>query len=292
MEHPPQKTIFKTNLFSFLNKMFTKKNNTQDIDNILLSTIKHYRDASNNINDISEYYLFSNIIALRGKKAKDVMIPRADILALSISSKLDYVIKESQNKGYSRLPIYKDNLDNVIGFLHVKDLIPIIANNSPFEIKDIIRPIIFVSPYMKILDLLYEMKTKKLQLAIVVDEFGGVDGLVTMEDVMEEIVGEITDEHDKNIAFIINKISNFKIEIDARISIEDLEKSIGSFATTEEKEEFETLGGLVAFIAGYIPSVNEIITHSSGVEFLIKSADALKVKKIIVDFGKLKNVKK
>jgi CBS domain containing-hemolysin-like protein len=145
---------------------------------------------------------------------------------------------------------------------------------------------------MKILDLLYEMKTKKLQLAIVVDEFGGVDGLVTMEDVMEEIVGEITDEHDKNIAFNINKISNFKVEVDSRISIDNLERTIGKFASIEEKQEFETLGGLVAFIAGYIPSVNEVITHSSGVEFLIKSADAIKVKKIIVDFGKLKNATK
>lgn len=265
-------------------KKFIKSNNKANDSNA------NYLNASSNSaenTDTSEQYLFNNILALRHKKARDIMTARANILAFANSTPLNDIVVQSQVKGYSRLPIYSGNLDNIVGFIHIKDLIFSNKENTIFNINKILRKVIFISPYMRVLDLLYEMRMQKCQLAIVVDEFGGVDGLVSLEDVMEEIVGDITDEHDAKPEILIRKVSETTLEVESTALIEEIEKYIGTFALEEEKEEFDTIGGLIVSLIGYIPSVNQVINHSSGLEFKVLNADAIKLKKVLINYEKL-----
>ncbi|MFL1780593.1 Hemolysin family protein [Candidatus Hepatincolaceae symbiont of Richtersius coronifer] len=252
----------------------------------LVNLIKDY-DKNSETHNISEHSLISNVIFLRDKRAQDIAMPRIDIVAVRDDIDIQEILNVIQKSGHSRLPVFKDNLDNVTGFIHVKDLIPILNKQGPLVIDTILRQIIFISPYMNLLDLLYEMKTRRIHMALVVDEFGGVDGLITMEDVMEEIVGDITDEYDKVPLNMIESILPGVLEADARIELDELEKQTGSFVSTEEKEEFNTVAGLIVSLAGYIPSKNELILHPSGVEFKILSADPVKVNKVCVYYDKL-----
>ena len=265
-----RKSIF-TSITRFLYRIFGRDNSVVD----------------NNIK--SDTYLQENLRTLGKKKVQDIMIPRVDISAFSDNIEFQEIINESKKRGYSRFPIFKDNLDNIIGFIHIKDLIPYINSDVHFNLKTVMRSTIFISPFMKILDLLYELRNKRCQIAIVVDEFGGVDGLVTLEDVVEEIIGDITDEHDTMQKMLFKEIKPNVVEVDARIDIEDLEKKIGVFATEEEKDELDTVGGLIVSIKGYIPSANEAIEHSSGLKFTVLQADSIRVKKVMIDYANLKS---
>jgi CBS domain containing-hemolysin-like protein len=275
---------FKDYLKSYIswNNIFFNKNNIQDYTyEKLLELILLYDKYKNN-NSISEHYLFKNIITLRDKQVQDIMIPRVDIVAIEENWELDEILQLMTSSGYSRLPVYEDNLDNLLGFLHIKDLIPIIKKKGVLNIKNILRQVIFISPYMKLFDLLYEMKVKRVHMAIVVDEFGGIDGLITIEDVMEEIVGDITDEHDKIPHEMLVPMPNSTIEADARVSLEEVEQVLGNIFSKEEKEECNTLSGLLVFLVGYIPSKNEVIRHKSGIEFKVLSVDPLKINKVCI----------
>lgn len=247
----------------------------------LLELIVAY-DDSNSQNSITEQYLFKNIILLRGKQVQDIMIPRTDMVAIGDDASLEEILNLMNKSGYSRLPVYNDNLDNVIGFIHIKDLIPIIGKDHNLVVNSILRQVIFISPYMNLLNLLYEMKIKRIHMAIVVDEFGGIDGLITIEDVMEEIVGDITDEHDKIPNQMIYFLSNNTIEVDARMSLNDLEEKLDLKFSEDEKEEANTLSGLLISLLGYIPVKNEVIKHSSGLEFKILSVGPLKINKVAI----------
>ncbi|MCL2567023.1 MAG: hemolysin family protein [Alphaproteobacteria bacterium] len=235
-------------------------------------------------NDVSENYFIKNIIDFRDKRAQDIMIPRIDIIAAPVESEVEDIIKIMSKSGFSRIPIYEDNLDNTIGFIHVKDLLPSLRKKHQAKLPNMVRGVLFISPYMKLLDLLYEMKLKGVHMAMVVDEFGGVDGLITFEDILEEIIGGIRDEYNKAPAPKIIEIESGILEADGRVNIHDLEEYTGRFSTQEENEESNTISGLIVALVGYVPSKSEIIIHPSGIEFKIISVDPLKINKVMVDY--------
>lgn len=281
-------------IYSLLkNSFFNKKKIEQYKDKIdnyryekLLDIFSLY--ATKDGEDVSENYFINNIISFRSKRAQDIMIPRVDIIATIDTSDIDEILKIMNKSGFSRIPVFKDNLDNVIGFIHIKDLIPSIKKRSNINLPNMVRSVLFISPYMKLFDLLYEMKLKRVHMAMVVDEFGGVDGLITFEDILEEIVGDIRDEYDKAPIARIQIKEQGIIEVDGRVDIDELEEYTGKFSSIEEKEESNTISGLIASLVGYIPSKNEIILHPSGIEFKILSVDPLKINKVMVNFKNLK----
>jgi CBS domain containing-hemolysin-like protein len=230
-----------------------------------------------------EMLLLKNMFKLRDKRAIDVALPRAEISAIPLNAKPDEVKKIILRDKYTRLPVYDKTLDNIVGVLHTKDLLCATLKNAPLNILDIMnRHVSFVAPSMRALDLLRDMQSKGIQLAVVVDEFGGTAGLITLEDLLEEIVGEIEDEHDLlDTPPELKRISPKVIEADARIELERLEKMVGNFLTSDDKEaEIDTVGGLVFHTAGRLPYKGEVITHPSGLKFQVTDVDTRRIKKV------------
>ncbi len=225
--------------------------------------------------------LIVNILKLHELTAEDVMVPRADIVAADIDSDIDELVDIMARDAHSRLPVYSKQLDNVVGFVHIKDVLVAVRGTSPIAVKDIVRDILFAAPSIHVLDLLLEMRARRTHMSIVVDEFGGVDGLVTIEDLVEEIVGEIEDEHDTEGPSIVRRPDG-SILADARTEIEELEKMVGKFATDEERGEIDTLGGIIFNLIDRVPRRHEVIAHPSGLEFEIVDADPRRVKRVCV----------
>ncbi len=227
-------------------------------------------------------------------RVEDVMVPRADIIAVAGDASLQELTKCFQDAGHSRLPIHGETLDEPTGFVHVKDLLEFLALNAPGRatksypnkkiISKILRPVIFVPQSMAADVLLKKMQVSRVHMAIVVDEYGGTDGLVTLEDLIEPIVGDIEDEHDDaepEVNILKDKHGHTYWEADARISIEDFETVLGrDIATPQQDDEVDTLGGLVFFLAGRVPERGEIIPHPLGLEFEILEASPRRVKRI------------
>ncbi|RAU23840.1 magnesium/cobalt efflux protein [Paramagnetospirillum kuznetsovii] len=232
--------------------------------------------------DDHERQLLGNILHLRDVTAADVSIPRADIIAVESRTPLNDLIALFIECGHSRLPVYRRTLDDVIGMVHIKDLLEVLGQGKPFNLPRMVRRVQFVAPSMRVTDLLLEMRLKRAHLALVVDEYGGIDGLVTIEDLVEQIVGEIEDEHDLDEEPDMIDLPDGAIEAHARTPIADFEEKMGDVLTEEEREEVETLGGLVFFVAGRVPSRGELITHSAGLEFEVLDADPRRVKRVRV----------
>ncbi len=225
--------------------------------------------------------LIVNILKLHELTAEDVMVPRAAIIAADIASSVDDLVDIMSKEAHSRLPVYREQLDDVVGYVHIKDVLVAVRRTRQVAVKDIVRDILFAAPSIRVLDLLLEMRARRTHMAIVVDEFGGVDGLVTIEDLVEEIVGEIEDEHDTEGPILIRRPDG-SILADARTEIEELEKLVGEFATEEEREEIDTLGGVVFKLIDRVPRRHEVIAHPSGLEFEIVDADPRRVKRLCV----------
>ncbi len=242
--------------------------------------------------DDDEMLLLKNVFKLRDKRAADIAIPRAQMVAISLHATPEELKKIVQKDKYTRMPVYEKNLDNIVGVLHTKDLLGAILERKSIDVAKIMNHhVVFVAPSMRGLDLLREMQAKSMQLAVVVDEFGGTMGLITLEDLLEEIVGEIEDEHDMlDKPPELTQVSPRVIEADARVELSELEAMIGHFLTEEDKEaEIDTVGGFVFHIAGRLPYRGEIITHSSGVKFQVTDVDARRIKKVkITHFESLK----
>ncbi|MBT3991206.1 MAG: HlyC/CorC family transporter [Rhodospirillaceae bacterium] len=242
--------------------------------------------------EAEEHNLLSNILSLRDRTVSDVMVPRADICALDVNASVSDLIALINSEAHSRVPIYQETLDDAIGMIHIKDVMaahsilePQTAddngkNGGDLHLRNIMRDVLFVAPSMQALELLLEMRVKRTHMALVVDEFGGVDGLLTIEDIVEEIVGEIEDEHDQDEEPQLSLKPDGSIEADARATIEAFEERIGEVVTQEEREEFETLGGLVFSLAGRVPIRGELVNHSCGMEIEIIDADPRRIKKI------------
>src|SRR5689334_19259766 len=228
-----------------------------------------------------ERILLGNIIRLRDVTARDVKVPRADIIAVDETIGFDELLAELNAHGHSRLPVYRESLDDVIGFIHIKDLIAARLGGRPFDLKSILRQVLFVAPSMRVLDLLLQMRLSRQHLALVIDEFGGTDGLITIEDLVEQIVGEIEDEHDIAVGPKLLPRPDGTLIADARATIEEFEERVGPVLTEEEREaDIDTLGGLVAHLAGRVPSRGELVAHPSGITFEVIDADPRRLRRL------------
>jgi len=231
-----------------------------------------------------ERVLLGNILKLRHLTAYDVMVPRADIISVHIKSGLDDLVAVMSKAGHSRYPVYRESLDDVIGIVHIKDVLKFAEAKESFDLSKIVRTVLIAAPSMRVLDLLLEMRLSRVHMAVVVDEFGGIDGLVTIDDLVEEIVGEIEDEHDVAEGPKLIERPDGAVIADARATIEEFEALAGPVLADEEREEdIDTLGGLVFYLADRVPTRGELILHpASGIAFEVMEADPRRVKRLRV----------
>lgn len=240
-------------------------------------------DADNEASISShERLLLGNILHLRDVTAYDVMVPRADIAAVEVDATLCEVAEQVASCGHSRLPVYRETLDDVIGMVHIKDILPVVAKGRSTALKTLVRRVLFVSPAIRVLDLMLEMRLKRTHMALVVDEYGGIDGLVTIEDLVEQIVGEIEDEHDVETEPEMVLDPDGTLAADARVLLEDFEDRFTIAFSEEEKEDTDTLGGLVFRVAGRVPLRGELVEHPSGLQFEVLDADPRRIRRLRV----------
>jgi len=212
----------------------------------------------------AERQMLRNLLHFGEQTAGDICVTRGDIMAVPSDISFDDLVKAFADAGHSRLPVYEDSLDSVIGMFHIKDVF--IANvdaSRDRSLKALMREPLFVPESMSVIELLARMRAQRIHLAIVVDEFGGTEGLVTVEDVVEEIVGDIEDEHDEAEAGMLTMLDDGLWEADARVELEEVAKTVDRRLSSDE-DEVDTLGGLVFLLAGHIPSKGECVTHPSG----------------------------
>ena len=233
--------------------------------------------------DNHESTLLRNILNLKDLTAESLMVPRADIVSIDLTEDVDSVMAQICSANHSRLPVHNGSMDVIQGMFHIKDLMPHLLTGSYPDLKELMRPVLFVSPSIWVMDLLHEMRLKRRHLALVVDEFGGVDGLITIEDLVEEIVGEIEDEHDEMEMPRFELIDDDSAISDARLELEDLEKLVGPLVDDAEREEIDTVAGLVFSLAGRVPVRGEVIRHPCGLEFEVLEGDPRRITLLKID---------
>ena len=277
-----RKGIFGAQSFlSWLRRILGIRNGENTLRDTLEELIEEREEAALPI-DAEEKVLLANILELRGQTVFDVMVPRVDIVAVEEQASLSNLIAVVTKEAHSRVPIYCDDLDHVTGMVHIKDVLAWRGEDDAFNLPKILRKVLFVSPSMQVLELLLEMRAKRTHMAMVVDEFGGVDGLVTIEDLVEEIIGEIEDEHDRIDEPELVQRPDGSFDADARAALEELQNVLAPIMGDEEWEDSQTLGGLVVDLAGRVPIRGELIKHVSGIEFQILDADPRRVKRVRV----------
>jgi CBS domain containing-hemolysin-like protein len=252
----------------------------------------------------SERAILKNVLELGEKRVEDVMVPRADIEAIEKAETLGVLVTRFRLVGHSRMPVYDGSLDDIIGFIHVKDALrritePVTDPEAPLPVKlvspplrqkleklDIVRQVLFVPPLMPVGDLLQQMQARRVHMAVVIDEYGGTDGLVTIEDLLEAVVGEIEDEHDDDVA-LVRKINSNVFIASARAELEEVREVIGpDFDPGAHADEVDTLGGLVFELAGHVPAKGETVNGIKGFEFEVLQSDSRQVKRV-----KIKRIK-
>lgn len=217
---------------------------------------------------------------------EDVLTPRADIVAIDIDAPFETVVARFLENEHSRMPLYRGNLDDPVGVVHIKDVFKLLAGKKPRTgasvLKKIAREVLFVPPSMPAQALMAQMQSSRAHLALVIDEYGGTYGLVTLEDLVEAVVGEIDDEHDEAQVSGLTERPNGDIDADARVLLEDLEARLGNgeLAPPEMEEDIDTVGGLVTALAGRLPRRGEVISHPGGFEFEVTAADPRRVRRV------------
>ena len=228
---------------------------------------------------IEEKEMLTNIIGFGKSRVEDSMVPRADIISADIKTPAEEIIKLFSECNHSRIAIYRENLDDPVGMLHIKDFVGALSekNIGEITIEPLVKDLLFVPPSMKSRELLLKMQVSRVHMALVVDEYGGTDGLLTIENLIEEIVGEIEDEHSDAEVHKINIYENF-IDIPARATIQEVEEILGFELLSDDiDEEIDTIGGLVFLLAGRIPQRGELITHPKNFEIEIREVDQRKI---------------
>ncbi len=225
--------------------------------------------------------LVRNALGFGELRVDDVMIPRADIKGIAVESGLRDVVTAMQGAQHSRLVVYRDHLDDVLGVVHLKDLLPFWGDGDAFSLERTMRPALVVPPSMRVLDLLLEMRRTSKRIAVVVDEFGGTDGLVTIEDMVEELVGELADEHGGAQQPQLIENSDGTIDADGRVWLDELEEKLGlELLDSEERDEADTLGGLIFTLVDRVPTRGEVVAHPAGLEFEVLDADPRRIKRV------------
>jgi len=270
---------FEQGLLRFL-KFFRKKRAHPSDSHELAEEIHELMDEGQAKGLISgeESNMVYGALHLKETKAHSVMVPRTEISSASLDTSLREIIKLVNQCGHTRIPIHKETIDKIVGILHAKDLLKLWGKDPESKLPfDILRPPFFVPENQNISEVLKSLKEKKTHLAIVTDEYGGTSGIITIEDILEEIVGEILDEHDTQQP-LLSKINNNTYLVDARLEIEKLEEELN---IELPKGEYESVGGFVINLLGRLPEVNEKIDYE-GLEIIIQQADERKVDKVLV----------
>ena len=233
--------------------------------------------------DRHERLLIANVLRLREMTAADVMLPRADIVAIRSDVTLAQAIEQFRTDGHSRMPVYREQLDDVVGMVHLKDLFAYVGRPEAFSLETIMRRPLMVAPQMPVLDLLQQMRQQRIHLALVVDEYGGIDGLVTIEDLVETITGDIADEHDDPAAPMLVERPDGSMDVNARLPVEEFEAKVGPVLSEDERDsDIHTVGGLVFTLAGRVPAKGEVLSHPSGIEFHVLEADPRHIRRVRV----------
>ena len=242
------------------------------------------RGSEQGIIEAEEQQMIGAVLELGQQRVHEVMIPRIDIKALPRTATLDEIVDTVVSEGHSRIPIYDESIDNIVGILYAKDLIPFLAKREQPEIASILRAPLFVPESISVDDLLHTLQRGKVHIAIVLDEYGGTAGLVTIEDLIEEIVGEIQDEYDVEEP-MIEAISDDEARVDGRASIDDLTEYFGIELDDEDREQYDTVGGLVYHEIGGVPNVGDTV-EVDGLTLTIESTDGRRVGKVLVVRGR------
>ena len=237
-----------------------------------------------------ERHMLKNLLGFRDVRLDDVMVPRADIEAVDVTLPAKDLLGRFAACGHSRMPVFRDMLDQPMGMVHVKDVLSAVHDGGDVEtvaLQALIRPVLFVPPSMPAMDLLLKMQATRSHMALVIDEYGGTDGLVTIEDLIEEIVGEIEDEHDEEEELLkpVGAPEDRQWRARARLPLDELEAELGApLDTPEAAEDVDTLGGLVFALAGRVPERGEMIAHrmadGRAVEFVIRDGDPRRIKSL------------
>ena len=267
-----------------IKKLLSSSSTAEEVLNFIAKNEED--NAIDNDEDNNEKSLIKNILHLNEKSVEDIMVPRAEIVSVKADSTMKEILKIIKNESHSRMPVYNDNLDNVMGFFHIKDLIGNISEQT-FKIESVLRDVLYVAPKSPILDLLKRMRSSRIHMGLVVDEFGGVDGLVTIEDLVEEIVGEIQDEHDaEDESNFLKKIDSKTILVDSSYKIDELENYFNINIDLEDENEIDSVGGLLFFIANKVPKNNQIYEYKDILQFKVVKAserriESIQIKKIV-----------
>lgn len=236
-----------------------------------------------------EKIMLHNVLGFGDIKVSEIMTRRADIAAVASDISWPELKMHIIEMAHTRIPVYEETLDHVLGFIHIKDLLSLLKDDMAFDIKSLLRPLLFVPPSMRIIDLLIRMRHAGSHMAMVVDEYGGTDGLVTMEDLFEEIVGDIQDEHDgdEEQEHKVVRVNDWTFDVSARIPVEHLERQLGVALAPEDKQgEFDTLGGLLFFQLGRVPAKGENVPHASGLRFEVTEADPRRIHKVRIHLAR------
>lgn len=273
-------------LWGSFKKLFTQSKIDHELKESLEEVIEEI-EADEGTLGKEERSIIMNTLSFGDLRVDDVMVPRADIVAVNENSTFQAMMTIFVDGSTSRLPVYRESLDEVIAMVHIKDAFRVFASKKDKEnfpsVKSIQRPILFVPPSMKLIDLLTKMQSTHIHMALVVDEYGGTDGLLTIEDLVEQIVGDIEDEHDIAEDVLMREQADGNLHVDARLPITELEDLLGlDFLNDEQDDDVDTLGGLVFTLAGHIPQKGDIIDHENGIRFEIIEGDARHIKYILV----------
>jgi len=248
--------------------------------NQLEEVIESHEGEQPMVGDLSpiERQMLRNLLHFGESEVADIAVTRGDIIAVPSSISFEGLVAAFAEAGHSRLPVYRESLDEVIGMVHIKDVftLQVSGGDIPDDIATLMRTPLFVPESMGVLDLLARMRAQRVHLAIVVDEFGGTEGLVTIEDVVEEIVGEIEDEHDEEAPFTLVLVEDGLWDADARAELEEVAEKIDARLATVDGD-VDTLGGLAVLLAGHVPKAGEVVEHSSGWRLEITESDTRRV---------------
>ncbi len=266
-----------TKIFKLFIYVFGKKSK-KSFSSVILHLLESYQKED--LITLEEKKMFTNMASFGDKKVASVMTPRSDLIAIKQDVTLEEVKQVITSNGHTRIPVFKNNLDEIMGFIHSKDLAKFLCDkHQDFVVSKILRKILFVPGSMKLMDVMLRMRLSRIHFAIVLDEFGGVDGFVTIDNLMEEIVGNIEDEHDlpsDNLFFRIKKINGNTSQFGGRVEIERVEEFL-DIKIKKDEDEFETIGGLITTLFKRVPEIGEEIERGD-IKFKVIDADSRVVK--------------
>lgn len=236
--------------------------------------------------DLPDLNIFNSLLKFHDCSIMDIMTPRTEIFAVEIESNKQEILKKIRNTLHTKVPIYKGNFDNIVGFFYIKDVL--LSKEENFSLRSVMQSVIFVPPSMRTTNLFIKMKSSKSYLAIVLDEYGGTDGLVSMTDLIEEIIPNIDSDNEVSLEHAITELSKNEFEVSARALIKEIEESL-NVKLRDSEEDYATIGGLVLSIADKVPAAGDIIKYKNGIKFIVKDANERYINKIILDLSNYKN---